>query len=73
MRPREYVIAGAALGALMMLVATGLILLQPGIFSGEEGALGPLLVISLGIGLPVCTALGGVLGWLWVRWFGARG
>lgn len=69
MSKKQYVLAGALLGAFMIMLSTGLILLQPGIFTGEDGSVRSLLVITFGFGLPVCTVLGGVLGWIWARFF----
>ena len=65
----QYIIAGAVLGAFMILISTALILLQPGIFTGEEGSVRSLLIITFGFGLPICTAVGAVLGWAWARYF----
>lgn len=69
MSSKQYVLAGALLGAFMIMISTGLILLQPGIFTGEDGSVGSLLVITFGFGLPICTVLGGILGWIWSRYF----
>ena len=69
MSRKQYVLGGAALGAFMIMLSTGLILLQPGIFTGGEGSVRSLLVINFAFGLPICTVLGGVLGWIWSRYF----
>lgn len=69
MSKKQYVLAGSALGAFMIMLSTGLILLQPGIFTGDEGSVGSLLVINFAFGLPICTVLGGLLGWIWSRYF----
>lgn len=65
----QYVIAGAALGAFMIVVSTGLILLQPGIFTGDDGSVRSLLIINFAFGLPICATVGGILGWVWSRYF----
>lgn len=73
MSRQQYVIAGAALGAFMIAVSTGLILLQPGIFTGGEGSVRSLLIINFAFGLPFCATVGGVLGWVWSRYFTDHG
>lgn len=69
MSRKQYILGGAALGAFMIMLSTGLILLQPGIFTGGEGSVRSLLVINFAFGLPICTVFGGVLGWIWSRYF----
>lgn len=65
----QYILVGALLGAFMIVISTGLILLQPGIFTGDEGSVRSLLVINFAFGLPICATVGGILGWTWSKYF----
>ena len=70
--PIRHIIAGAAIGALVVTAATLVMVFQPGIVDDETVQTRDILVVNLAVGLPICIAGGALLGWLWHRWFNRR-
>ena len=69
MKSTRYILAGAGLGLVIAFAATAVILFQPGISTvnnnGDDVAVRDVLIVTLGIGVPVCVCGGALLGWLW--------
>ena len=62
-------LAGAALGAALALLFTGLLIVQ----GGGSIATRDAVTVGLVMGLPVSIVAGALTGWVWERFFGGSG